>query len=168
MLRIVASRMAGAVAAGALLWIGRKLGVTFSADETDAVAAAMLTVVLAGYSLMHRWVSAKTNPVDVATPKATTPKGARKVEGVTRAPRKKAPAKQRTAPAAPAAPTKPKPAKATAKATRAPKPPPGPRDVPPFATAEGEIVAGALRRGGRRTTDRVVLDITPPTSTPAA
>lgn len=82
-LRVLIGRIAGAVAAGLLTWLGAKLGVEFSPNDHAALAGVIVTAVFLGYSLVHRAIAAKANPADAAKPAVAKAVEAAHAPGVT-------------------------------------------------------------------------------------
>ncbi len=63
-------RLVGALASGLVAWLclvlERRLGVTVSPEERDALIGGVVTLALTGYSLIHREMSKRVNPHDHA------------------------------------------------------------------------------------------------------
>lgn len=76
--RVMASRVAGALMAGVATWLYERFGVQISPDDQAALAGALVTALFLIYSVVHKLVSTKTNPVDAAAPEWATQKPLKK------------------------------------------------------------------------------------------
>lgn len=73
LLRPIIARLLGAWIAGVCTWLAVHFGIVIPDEaQTKAIEALVLWVIptlLTFYSLAHKWISAKVNPGDAATPK---------------------------------------------------------------------------------------------------
>lgn len=66
-LRPYLARLASAIAVGFATWLGAKLGFEVLPEHTDAISGFIVFLLFAAYSLVHKAISSKTNPVDAAS-----------------------------------------------------------------------------------------------------
>lgn len=62
----IIARIAGALAAGILTWLGGLLGVEFSPEDNAALAGVIVSVILIIYGVVHKQIDKRVNPADAA------------------------------------------------------------------------------------------------------
>jgi hypothetical protein len=82
-IRPVLSRIIGSLVAGLAVWLTGKFGVVIDdnakAKLTEAGVVASLTIFSIVYSLVHKAIDHKINPLDTASPSLSRPKVVRSI-----------------------------------------------------------------------------------------